>query len=591
MSRPYVAIARQYEADVTSGTQPAGKWVRLAVQRNRRDLERAAEGWDYRFDEASAVKVCAFVETMPHIMGDFARPQVQPDGSMVWPTLKLEPWQCWLLTTVFGWLRVADGKRRFRIPFLLVPRKNGKSCLLAAVANYMVTTDGEAGAKCYSAATTRDQAKIVAEMTYEMAARLPEYRDYYGIKLGAKTKRTFSVPVTASSMEPLSADANTLDGLNIHFAAVDELHAHKTRHVWDVIDTATGARSQPLIFPITTAGVDTGGICYELLTYLQKILEGVHKDETFFGVNYTIDEGDDWRDPAAWAKANPNLGVSVKLDDLARKASKAEQSPSATNNFLTKHLNVWVKAESAWLPLDAWRACASDAIRPEQFKGQPCWVITDLAETRDIAATMLVFRLPGGHAACFGRYYLPQAAIETSPNAQYGGWVREGHIIQTDGDVADYARIEDDLVAWVDAFTPEAVLFDRALAGRMMQNMQARLGAKPPVLVVPQNVEVMNVAMKHAEELVFGRRLMHAGDPVLTWMVSNVVCVRNHKGEIYPRKAGGKDSHHKIDGVFALLMGLSHAIKADPPRRQSRFAKGLGTVVRADGVHGLGGQA
>lgn len=564
-ARDYVAVARRYEADVLDRTVPACVRVRQAIERNRRDI-RAAEKPTalYRFDRGAAERVCAFAETMPHILGDFAKPVSQPDGSLVWPTLVLEPWQCWILTTVFGWLRVSDSKRRYRTALVMVPRKNGKSSLLATVANYMLTTDGEPGAKCYSAATTRDQAKIVAETAYEMAARLPQYREFYGIKLGAKTKRSFGVPATASTMEPLSADAHTLDGLNIHFAAVDELHAHPTRHVWDVIETATGARSQPLVFPISTAGVALGGICDELLGYLHKLLDQALEDDTFFGVEYTIDVGDDPFAESTHRKANPNYSISVKPDDLQRKALKARSSPAALNNFLTKHLNVWVRSEASWAPMAAWRKNGDVNLKIEQFKDQPCWIGVDLAEIRDIAAVVIVFK-DGERYVMFGRYFLPSAAVAASPIAQISGWASEGHLTETSGEQADYEQIEETIIDLCHAYKVQKVCFDRALAAQMGQNLIRKLGTKPAVMTVDQNVQVMNPAMQTVERMILAGTLVHDANPLLTWMMSNVVVQKNYKDEVFPRKAGGKDSANKIDGPVALFTVIGQVVAEPEP--------------------------
>src|SRR3972149_487026 len=321
-TKDYIAEARRYEADVRAGRIPACKWVRLACERNHHDLARAAAkdpAFPYRFDLDAATRICRTAEMFPHIKGPKAKVVGRDEEHRpIWATIVLEPWQCWLLSTIFGWLQL-DGLRRFRVAFPLVPRKNAKSTLAAIVVLFMLTADGESGAECYSAATTRDQAKVVAEICWEMAQRSPAFREYFGVKLGSKTTRTLSVPETASKFGPLSADAHTLDALNVSLAVIDELPAHKTRGVWDVLDTATGARLQPLLFPITTAGVDIGGICYEKLTYLEKVLEGTLADEQFFGIYYTIDEGDDWRDEVSQRKANPNYGISVNPSDLKRK--------------------------------------------------------------------------------------------------------------------------------------------------------------------------------------------------------------------------------------------------------------------------------
>lgn len=602
-ARDYIALARQYELDVVTGVIPACKWVRLACGRNVRDRERErTEAFPYYFDPAAAVKVCGFAELLPHIKGPKATVVGQdPEGRPLWNTIHLEPHQCWFLATLFGWKRVDNGLRRFRVAKYLVPRKNAKSTLAAIISLYMLVADGESGAECYSAATTRDQAKVIAEIAWEMAFRSPQFREFFGVKLGAKTSRTLSVPAMASWFKPLSADAGTLDALNISFAAIDELHAHRTRAVYDVIDTATGARLQPLLLITTTAGVDIGGICYEKVQYLHQVLEGVFEDDQFFGIEYTIDEGDDWRDPAALRKANPNYGISVDADDLARKVREAGRTPAAKNNFLTKHCNVWVRAESTWMPMDEWRACDSPELRLEDFAGAPCWIGVDLAETRDIMAKGRLFRItqefdpdlfeavakalrhpkPGQVRAfyvLFGTYYLPKETVERSPVAQLAGWVQDGHVVETPGAVADYARLEDDILKDCEEFDVQEICFDRALAAAIMQSLQRKLGDQPPVVVIKQSVETMDPAMKAVERLTLSRELGHEVNPALAWMVSNVVVERNYKDEIFPRKAGGKDSHNKIDGAVALFNAMSRAYEPTAAR-PSAYAAGTGLLV------------
>lgn len=584
MKRDFAVIARQYEDDVLAGRVSACKWVRLACARHRRDRRRArTKAFPYYFDKAAATKICRFAELLPHIKGPKATIIGRDaDNRPVWNPIALEPHQVWFLTTLFGWKRVDNGRRRFRVAKYLVPRKNAKSTLAAIIALFMLTEDGESGAECYSAATTRSQAKVIAEIAWTMAFRSPPFREHYGVRLGAKTSYTLYVPALACKFEPLSADAHTLDALNISFAAVDELHAHRTRAVYDVIDTATGARLQPLILITTTAGVDIGGICYEKLQYLHAVLDGVFEDEQFFGIEYTIDEGDDWRDPAVLQKANPNYGISVDPDDLARKVREAEQSPAGVNNFLTKHCNVWVRAESTWMPMDEWRACGPSADHPapapEELHGVPCWIGVDLAETRDIMATVLVFRFAPDDYYVTGTYYLPEHTVDQSPIAQVAGWVRGGHLVQTLGNVADFGRLEEDIVQDIARYDVQEICFDRALAAAVMQSLQRRLGDQPPVIVIKQSVDVMDPAMKVIERLVLGRQLTHDANPALTWMVSNVVVERNHKDEIYPRKAGGKDSHHKIDGAIALFNAMARAYGPDTGG-ESAYADGHGLLV------------
>lgn len=579
-ARDYLALARSYEDDIRSGRIPACKWVRLACERNARDRERASTpAFPYWFDEAAAVAICETAEQFPHIKGPKAKVVgVDDEGRPMWQSIELEPWQCWVLTVLFGWKCAGSYLRRFRTGLILVPRKNAKSTIAAAILLFMFAVDGEMGAECYSAATTKPQSTVVSHMAWVMAQRTPSFREYFGVKLGAPTARTLEIPEISSNAGPLAGDATTLDGLNVHCGVVDELHAHKTRDMWDVLETATGARDQSLLLPISTAGVNVAGICFEQLTYVQRILEQVLDDETYFGINYTIDEGDDWKDPVSWRKANPNYGVSVSPDDLARKAKKAAASPSAINNFLTKHLNVWVRAASPWMPMPEWHACATPALRIEDHAKFPCWIGVDLAEVRDIAALIALFRTAPDRYVVFVRLYLPEDTIETSPVASYSGWVHDEHLISTSGNVADYLRLQIDIEAWCTTLNVQAVCFDRALAAQMQQSLQLKLGGTPEILTVNQNLENMNPAMQALERLVMTRGIEHTGNPALTWMASNVVVRRNEKDEIYPLKAGGKDSPNKIDGIVALLTALSVAERHDPVGAAAYDDGGIFTV-------------
>jgi phage terminase large subunit-like protein len=566
--KDYVALARAYEAGVIAGEIPACQSVRLACERNERDRMRVgSDDWPYTFDAEKASKICRFAELLPHIKGPKAKVVGKDDqGRNLWATIELEPWQCWILTTMFGWVR-ADGLRRFRVALVLIPRKNAKSTLGAIIALYMLTADGEGGPECYSAATTRDQAKAVAEIAWEMAKRSPQFCEYYGVRVGSETTRSLATPHTAGKFMPLSADANSLDGLNVSCAVVDELHAHAKAAVWNVLDTGTGARPQPYLIGITTAGVDLGGICYTKLGYLEKVLQRVVEDDTLFGLNYTIDPEDDIRLERVQRKANPNYGVSVMPDDLQRKVKEAQVTQAALNNVLTKHFNVWIKAEASWLPVDLWLACGDAGLRLEDVSDLPCWIGVDLAEVKDFAAIVLVFKRDADHYVVIPRLYLPEDAIEKMPVAQLSGWSREGHIIVTTGNQADYQRIEQDLVTLCERLRVQEIDFDRALAAQMQQNLLRHFepslgvdGAARFVVTVRQSLETMNPAMQLTERLVLAKGLEHDANPVMTWMVSNVV-IELRNDERYPRKAGGKDSVNKIDGPVALFTALSRAMQ------------------------------
>ena len=295
----YVERARAYADAVLSGAIPACRYVRQACERQIGDLASPPAG--YRFDETEASRICQFVELTPHIKGPLAKRE---------ETITLADWQVFILTTVFGWVDDEDN-RRFRRVYIEVPRGNGKSSLSSPIGLHMLALDGEAGSEVYSAATTRDQARIVFRDAQAMARKMPKFCKRFGVEVTAQAIVQLR---TSSSFKALSADGHTLDGLNIHLAIVDELHAHKTRDVYDVLETGLGKRPQSLLWMITTAGSNKHGICYEVRDYVLKVLAGTVDDtsaESTFGIVYTVDEGDDPFSEDTLRKANPNWGVSV----------------------------------------------------------------------------------------------------------------------------------------------------------------------------------------------------------------------------------------------------------------------------------------
>ena len=544
----YAEVSRQYALDVVDGRVLACKWVQLACQRQLLDLDRAATdpAWPWIFDVDKAERPCVFLELLPHIKGKWARERRK---------LTLEPWQMFIVTTVFGWVHRDTGLRRFIEAYIEVARKNAKSTLTAGLCLFMLAADDEAGAEVYTAATTRDQARIVFDDAKRMAEKEPEMRAMLGIEV---LQHALVQPGSASKLAPLAAEGSTLDGLNVHFACIDELHAHKTRAVYDVLDTARGSREQSLLWNITTAGSDRAGICYERRTHITKILGRQVDDDRQFGVIYTLDDGDDWQDPAVWPKANPNYGVSVFADVLLTACSKAQAMPSAQGNFLTKHLNVWVNADSAWMDMRAWDKCADPTLNIERIKHLPTWVPLDLASKVDVAAgPVLAYDETADrfYLVSKGRFWLPERAVEDGSNSQYSGWVRSGHIVATPGDVTDFDLIEDQLRA--DAATLQElreVPYDpwqaTQLAGHMIEEGM-------PMVEIRQTVQNMSEPMKQLEALVLTGRLVHDGCPVMDWMISNVVAHRDAKDNIYPRK---ERNENKIDGPVAVIMGLGRAL-------------------------------
>ncbi|MCI0671930.1 MAG: terminase large subunit, partial [Myxococcaceae bacterium] len=531
---PHVATGLAYCRDVVAGRVPACRWVRLACQRQLDDLERAKGEWRYRFDEARAGRACRFLELLPHVKGPKA-------GEL----FKLEPWQCFVVTTAFGWVRKDTGARRFRRVYIEVPRGNGKSFLSSGIALYGLAADGESGAEVYSAATTTSQARITYGDAERMLRKSPALLQKLGLRIST---HAISQQASGSTFGALSREAKNHDGKNIHVAVIDELHAHRTRELWDVIITGAAKRPQSLIWTITTAGFDTSGICYEVRDGVVKMLEGAENDR-LFGVVYTIDDGDDWRAESSWVKANPNWHASIDHDAFSVDATEALQTASKENNFKTKHLDVWCNADVAWMQMAAWDACADPKLQEEDFAGQPCVLGLDLASKTDICAKAKVFHrdFPAKnndgspklkddgspalerHFYLFLHSYLPEAAVESSRNASYEGWAKDGWLKTTPGDVLDFETVSEGVLEDRDRHDLREVAFDPWQATQLSQQLQA--GGVTMVEVRP-TVQNFSEPMKEMESLVLTGRLHHDGNPALRWMVSNVVCHTDAKGNI-----------------------------------------------------------
>ena len=552
----YADRARGYAERVVNGDEVTGKFERLACRRFLDDLKRQhTDDFPYLLDEQMGDRCCRFIELLPHIKGQWARPEYV-DGRLRYAKLKLEDWQVFIVMNVIGWVHQATRLRRFRRVYEEVARKNAKSTLAAALLLFLLVADAEPGAQVYSAATTGDQARLVFDDARHMALREPELIARFGVTVGM---HDITVPGTASSAKPLNAEGSTLDGLNIHGAIVDELHAHKTRAVYDVLDTATGARSQPLIVMITTAGSDRSGVCYEQRDYTVKVLERTVSDERWFGIIFTIDEGDLWHDPSVWRKANPNYGISVLPDDIESQCRKALATPSAQGNFLTKRMNVWVNADSAWMDMQAWDNRADRTLTLERVAHLPCIIGNDLASKVDVAASIrLFYDEQAAHYYLIPRFYLPERAVDQARNSQYDGWRRSGHLQVNPGDVTDFKLIQADLCEAARTLTLEEVPTDPFQAVQFISEL---LDEGLPMVEMAQTVRTMSEPMKALEALVLEGRITHDGNPMMTWMVSNVVCHRDVKDNIYPRK---EREENKIDGVVATLMALNRWMTREP---------------------------
>lgn len=535
--------AERYAEDVLAGRIVTGEWVTKAALRYVADMTSGSLR-GLHFDSEAAKLAIAFFGLLKHSKGEWA-------GQMI----HLEPWQQFVLWNLFGW-KHDDGTRRFRTCYLEVARKNGKSTLAAGIGLFLMVADGEPGAEVYSAATKRDQARITHAEATRMVKASPQLRRRLTVY-----KDNIHIKDTASKYEPLGRDTDSMDGLNVHGAIVDEVHAHKTRELWDLLETATGARRNPLMLAITTAGYDRQSLCWTQHEYTRKVLDGVVQDDSWFGVIYALDEADDWQDETTWIKANPNLDISKKSDDMRRLAARAKEMPSALNSFLRMHFDLWTQAETKWIAREHWDACGM-AVDAAGLRGRTAYGGLDLSSTSDITALVWVFppqsAEDGYQVLC--RFWIPEEAmVERSHNdhVPYDVWVRAGYITATPGNVIDYeyilAQVDEDMQAYD---IPE-IAFDRWGASRI-QTQLAELGDENFLIQFGQGFASMSPPMKELERLIAGHRLAHGNNPVLNWMADNLVARTDPAGNIKPDK---EKSLEKIDGMVALIMGLDRATR------------------------------
>lgn len=546
MSR-HVEKAIEYAESVKDDPKKACLYVRQACQRQLDDLTRAKKkSYPFEFVPKKAAAVCDFIQLMPHVKGSKWKGK----------SIELEPWQQFGVTTVFGWVR-PSGKRRFRRVYWEIPRKNSKSTLSAGVGKYMLTEDGEHGAEIYSGATTEKQAHEVFRPAWLMADSNAELREYYGVELGGTRKNPgpIYVPSTNSKFEAIIGKPG--DGASPHMAIVDEYHEHSSDELYDTMLTGMGAREQPLMWVITTAGSDTAGPCYALRSDVIKVLNGTMDNEELFGIIYTLDEGDDWKTEEALRKANPNYDVSVFGDYLKAQVKDAIQSSRKQNVVKRKHFNLWTGAASAWMNMELWADCAiesTDAGEPvlseADFEGEPCWIGLDLASKIDIAAKVKLFKRDETYYL-FSTNYLPEERINDPDKSNYSGWMYDGHLKATEGDVIDYGRIKDDLLEDFRKYDVVAVGYDPWSATQLATEL---IEEGVNMIEVRQSVKQLSEPMKHLEAMVLAGRLKHDDNPCFNWQMGNVVARVDANDNIYPRK---ERDESKIDGPVAAILAMT----------------------------------
>lgn len=463
--------------------------------------------------------------------------------------LYLELWQKFIVGSIFGWKRKDNDLRRFKYFYIQVPRKNGKSTLMAFIGLYVLVCDGEDGAEIYSAATKKDQAKIIFDEAKNMVSKSPELSALLSVY-----RNNISLDSTLSKFEPLASNSDNLDGLNVHCGIIDELHAHKDGSVYDILDTGTSAREQPLIGAVTTAGRNINCYCHELYEFYKQVLATVVDADDVFIFIAEPDEGDDWTSPEVWEKVNPNWGVSIIPDTFVSTFEAAKNIPTKINEFKCKKLDMWVSDTASWINIEKY-INAPELIKKEELIGKPCYIGGDLSERNDLTSVVLEFPLDNGYAVLH-HSFIPEDKIYDNSKlhkVDYQLWIDKGYITATPGSIVDYDYIENYIISMADKYDIREVCFDPWNATQLMAHLEAQGFT---VVETRQGFLTLSQPMKDLQGEIENGRVTHFNDPVLKWAMANVVVTSDENGNIRPNK---KKSRFKIDPAAALINAHTRA--------------------------------
>lgn len=549
----YVTKANKYANNAAANKgNKHGKWIQLAAKRYLKDLKRAEKkGCAFYFDKDEANAACDFIEGLPHVEGQWKT-----------PTIVLHPAQIFFICQLFGF-RNKNGGRRFTSALYSTGRKSGKSTTSAAILLYCLCgiSEKEPGAQVISAATTFPQANIIFRIAKRMVEKTADLRDAAGLEVWSKAVSRLS---TGSSLSPIHAKASSQDGLNPSHTALDEIHAHKTPDLLNVLTSAAGARANPLWLYTTTEGYLSPGPWGEIKDFAKKLLQGVFKNtaDHFLVCFWAVDDDDDDFDEKAWRKANPLINVNPHLLTAIRKeATEAKHMPSKLAEFRIKRLNRPAAAAGGWVDLLKWQAC-DGKVDLEALKDVPCYGGLDLASTTDITSFRLVWILDGV-IYTHGWRWVPESAVAYRTErgtVPYAAWVQSGLMKQTSGDVTDYSVIEQDIKDAYEKFNVQQIAYDRWNALDLVNRL---VEAEIPLIEFVQGPKSYHPAMQALEHAYISGNLRHGGDPLLAWCASNLVARHDQNMNMAPDRRKSAD---KIDDLAALLMavGLTTVVEELP---------------------------
>ncbi len=490
-----------------------------------------------------------FHEDLTHVKGALAR---QP--------FILEDWESAIIVNLFGWMHPKTGLRRYREALVMVGRKNGKTPMAAGILLYTLFRDDEPGAEVYGAASEYKQASLVFEHARGMVFQNSELRASCQVYNGQAKSVQLGEETGFSTYRVISSDAYSSHGYNTHAAVVDELHTQANRDLVDALMTSTGAREQPLVVYITTSDFEReGSICNEKHAYACQVRDGIITDRSFLPVIYEASRDDDWTDPKVWAKANPNMGVSVSREYLERECKRAQDLPTYENTFKRLHLNIRTEQDIRWLSMDQWDA-GDGAVDPASLEGAMCFAGLDLATTTDVAALVLLFPGDDGTFDVLPYFWAPKDGAtkrQKRDRVPYLTWARQGFLELTDGNVVDYDVIRKRVKELSETYNIRELAIDRWNSTQLQTQL---MGDGLEVVKFGQGFASMTAPSKELEKLVLGCKLRHGGNPVLRWMASNVSVEQDAAGNLKPSK---KKSTEKIDGIVSLVMALGRALESD----------------------------
>ena len=534
------------------------------MAKSKRGISADTATWTRSAADKHAVKNGCWFDANAgrHVCEFFTRFLSLSKGAWAGKPFKLLKWQReQLLLPLFGW-KAADGSRRYRVGYVEIPKKNGKSGICSGLSLYLAAADGEPGAEVYCAAGDREQAGIVFNESRNMVKASRALASHAKI---IDSKKRIDFPATNSFIRVVSSEAYTSEGLNIHGLIFDELHVQKNRELWDALRYGGAARRQPLLLSITTAGWDTTSICYEQHEYALKVLSGEIFDDAFFPLVFAADPEDDWRAESTWRKANPSWGETINAREFAQAATEAEQSTVKLNAFKRYRLNIWTANEVRWLDPQQWAACAGEGADDpvawrmnmlESLREEPCFAGLDLGSTSDLTAFVLLFE----NGILLPWFWCPESTIEKNDNVlrdQYEAWARGGVLSLTDGNVCDYDRVRADIKAISEQYRIADIAVDRLFNGYQLCSQLMADGHN--VIAFGQGFVSMAAPCKMFEERVISGSFQHGNNPLLNWMAGSCSVAEDNAGNLKPVKQT-KKSQHKIDGIVAAIMALGRSM-------------------------------